>query len=336
MQLYPNRITITPQREPLQFHEVKFNKQCPSWYQEQKEQYQANFAVENNPFILSKASKRKLMDSINSMYTLSKPRKIKMKTGKFIYNYRLSFITLTLPSEQTHDDVAIKKECLNQFLIEMRKHYGVKNYVWKAELQKNDNIHFHLIFDKYVDYQALRRRWNRIINKLDYVNNYQKKMSSLTLQEYHNLRSKGNSQNFLDSSKAYAKGKKHNWSRPNSVDVRSVYSKKELAIYLGKYITKKVTNLDNDSATDVRQQTFGRSWSRSYSLVVLKYQNKFLLSEMTNLVNYLQSIPDKVKKLTGDYYTVFYFSAEQLSKAFRLFHQKYMNANALMYDYPFP
>lgn len=336
VQLYPSRITVTPPRAKLEFHKVKFNSQSPNKYSAEKNNYKSNFEKKNNPFILSKSSKKKLMDSINSMYILSQPRNIKMQTGKNIFNYRMSFITLTLPAKQNHEDTTIKKIILNQFLVEIRKHYNVKNYIWKAELQENKNIHFHLLIDQYIDFQALRRRWNRCLEKLNYVSEYKKKFENLSLLNYHKLRNTNAEFPFEKSKKAYALGKKHKWENPNTVDVRSVYSKKELAIYLSKYITKPITKSKNAKNEEKRQITFGRSWARSTSLSSLKYQNKYLVSEVKNLLNYIISEKEKVKTIISDWYTVFYFSAETLNKKFQDFHKLFIINNAKLYKYPFP
>lgn len=335
-QLYPSRLTITPERRPLTMDEIMDR----NWSKELKakfsDQFKKNFAKDGNPFILSKASKRKIFDSINSMYVISPPRKVTMKNGKELYNFRLNFITLTLPSSQKHSDVHIKSECLNQLLIELRKKYSVENYVWKAELQQNQNIHFHLITDRYIDYQALRRRWNRIINKLGYVDAYRQKMSKLSLSDYHKLRNKSQTCDFKISAAAYAQGKKCGWQNPNSVDVQAVKSKKDLAVYLAKYIAK---DINPDQMTDEeleRTKTFGRSWSRSYSLAQLQYKNKFQLSEITRLIEYFKERADVVKHYVDDWCQVFYFNAADLSKAFQKWHRLIIVENAKMYNYPIP
>lgn len=336
LQIYPSRISITPQRTAPAFGQVEFNKHCPSWIAPENPTWLKNFKIQNNPFVLSKASKRKLFDSVNSMFALSKPRKVQMQNGKTIYNFQLAFITLTLPSTQKHSDIEIKNKCLNQFLIELRKHYNVENFVWKAELQQNENIHFHLIIDKYVDFQAIRRRWNRIVNKLDYVDAYSKKMSKLSLSEYAATRRKTDDINFNDIASAYAKGCQSNWQNPNSVDVRNVSSKKDLAVYLAKYVSKEVSKNEINETTLSRQISFGRSWGRSYSLAQLKYINKFLAEDMKVLIDYLESIPDKVKKISDMFYTVYYFQVSQLAKSFQAFHSKFMFDNARLWNYPIP
>jgi len=336
LQVYPSRITLTNKRQPLEFHEVKFNKQCWSYVDTHKAQAVQNFERIKNPFKISKQSKKKIFDSINSMYALSPKRTIEMQNKKKLYNFKLSFITLTLPSEQKHSDVEIKKLCLNQFLVELRKHYKVENYLWKAELQKNNNIHFHLILDRYIDFQALRRRWNRCINKLGYVDDYQKKMSEMSLYQYVSNRNAKTLVKFEDCKKAYAKGKRCNWSNPNSVDVRSVLNKKNLAAYLGKYIAKNIETDEIDEESLQRQLSFGRSWFRSYSLSSLKYQNKYLAAEMQHLIKYLRDKKEKVLEITTDFFTVFYFSAEELDKSFQQFLNRFIVNNSKLYKYPIP
>jgi len=336
VQVYPSRISITPKRKALDFHKVNFNKQCKSWYQKKSIQDIKNFNAVKNPFIISKTSKKKIMDSINSMYVLSNKRTVEMASGKKIYNFKLAFITLTLPSVQCHDDVTIKSNILNHFLIEIKKAYGVQNYLWKAEIQKNENIHFHLIVDKYIDYQALRRRWNRCINKLGYVDAYSQKMQKLSLLEYQKLRNKHKKVEFNICAKAYASGVRSGWTNPNSVDVRSVSGKKEIASYLAKYITKSFSSGGEKGSDIERELKFGRSWARSYTLSRLKYQNKYLIENVTPLINYLNSVPKLVKKITGDFFTVYYFNAEKLNLAFRTFHKKSIFGNAEIYRYPLP
>ena len=336
IQLHPNRLTITPEREVKAYKWQSFYLGNGIYGKLKNVTAASNFQAIKNPFIISKASKRKIMDSINAMYVLSNPRQVDMQTGKKIYNYRMSFVTLTLPSQQLHSDTHIKKLCLNQFLVELRKHYGIQNYVWKAELQQNANIHFHLVLDKYVDYQALRRRWNRILNKLDYVKNYQTKMSKLSLLDYCNLRSLDVKSKFEYAKKAFTAGKKCNWSNPNTVDVRSVYGKKELAIYMSKYMAKTDSreNVTPDQLN--RELAFGRAWYRSYSLSKLKFIHKFDFNDVKDAIHYLSNQKDKVKECIGDYYRAFYFNASELHKSFIQWHSFYMFSFAKIFNYPIP
>lgn len=336
VQLHPNRLTITPERVIKAYKWEKFYLGNGMYGKLKSIKRIENFRKVKNPFIISQASKRKMMDSINAMYALSPKREITMQTGKKIYNYKMSFITLTLPSKQAHSDQEIKSECLNQFLVEIRKHYGIDNYVWKAELQENQNVHFHLVVDKYIDYQALRRRWNRILDKLNYVKEYQKRMQSLSLSQYHEMRSRYGDVKFEDSAKAYAAGLKVAWRNPNSVDVRSVYGKKEFAIYMAKYMAKKMPR-ENISDTQLqRELSFGRSWNRSYTLARLKFNCKHSYEEMRDVIHYLKNEKNKVKRCIGDYFEAFYFNADELSASFKKYYKRIILSHAELYDYPIP
>lgn len=334
VKLYPSRLTITPQRtNPDPFNRI-LDKYIDPLAVLQKQSWEDNFLKANNPFLLSRATKRKIFDSINSMYELSPARKIQMQNGKEIYNFRCSFITLTLPAKQMHDDKEIKAVLLNQFLVEMRKVYKVQNYVWKAELQKNGNIHFHIITDRYIDYQALRRRWNRLLNKLGYVDRYQSKMAALSLIDYHKMRCQSKPCEFEKSQKAYATGKKDNWKNPNSIDVRSVSSSKDLATYLGKYIGKNLTADDLTDEEIKRMSAFGRSWGRSESLSRLQYRNYYDYNDILGLINIVATKTARVLKIVGDWFTSYHFSLSNLPPAVQKWYREGLVNNSKMYNYP--
>lgn len=99
-----------------------------------------------------------------------------------------TFVTLTLPSEQRHTDRQLCKYVLNPFLVYGRKYWKIKYYCWKKELQSNGNIHFHLVFDRTVPWQSIRREWNHLLNQgkvkgckvlFDYVQRYHDKWSAV-------------------------------------------------------------------------------------------------------------------------------------------------------------
>ncbi|MBA4849471.1 hypothetical protein [Emticicia sp. BO119] len=99
-----------------------------------------------------------------------------------------TFITLTLPDKQKHKDQTIKDRCFMPFIewltsasqeVDRKgnpKGCGVQCYFWRAETQKNGNVHFHLIVDRYIPYDRLRKKWNQYIERLGYVTRYRQKM----------------------------------------------------------------------------------------------------------------------------------------------------------------
>lgn len=144
--------------------------------------------------------------------------------------HKVGFVTLTLASKQIHSDNEIKSKLLNQLLVELRKHYSVDIYVWKAEKQKNGNLHFHILTDKFIPYKDLRERWNRIQNKLGYVDRSVSK-------------------------------------NPNSTDIHTLYKDKkgseninDVAMYIAKYMSKSENpdHLDKEQKNKLKVE--GRLW----------------------------------------------------------------------------
>jgi hypothetical protein len=178
-----------------------------------------NLKENSNRRVLSDKAKRKAKRAIK--YLLFSAHEKTVYNPKFdsSFKFKVGFITLTLPSEQVHTDQEIKEIVLNHFLVEARKKWNVSKYVWKAERQKNGNIHFHVLTDRFVPYQDLRDTWNRIINKLGYVDRFQQK---------------------------------HGKRKPNTTDVHSLYKVKNISSYVTKYMMKR----DFNSREKVSAQLF--------------------------------------------------------------------------------
>ena len=107
-------------------------------------------------YLSAKAVKR-LRTAINWLCVSSDWQKIKSHFGKGIFYFKINFITLTLPFSQLEiSDQEIKRELLNPFLQLLRNRYNFDSYVWKAEAQKNGNIHFHITSNTYIPHEELR------------------------------------------------------------------------------------------------------------------------------------------------------------------------------------
>ena len=83
-----------------------------------------------------------------------------------------TFVTLTLPASQEHTDQEIKRKLLTPFIATLQRKFNVWHYFWRAEAQKNGNIHFHLIVDSFIDHRELRKEWNQKCNSLNYVDRF--------------------------------------------------------------------------------------------------------------------------------------------------------------------
>lgn len=217
-------------------------------------------------------------------------------------------ITLTLPSKQKHTDIEIKEKALNYALSELRRTRQLENYVWKAELQINGNIHFHIITDAFIDHSTIYRIWWNAMRKLGYISEYRDRFRNMTFNEYWKLRSKSGKANFEQIRKGFEKGKKTHWKFPNMVDFKSIKSGKQAAIYLAKYITKNPGNRK-------RALKMGNLWYCSQSLSNLEAWEEFEEPEMHDVVKWLEKQKTGVYITGNEWCCCWYFDPEILKKS---------------------
>lgn len=154
---------------------------------------------------MSIKARRKMEKAINWLVFKAKPLRRYHEDSDSFYTFRVNFITLTLPAHQVHSDKEITNRCLGNWLDVARKQFGITNYVWKAEAQDNGNIHYHIVSNTWIDKMDIRRTWNKSVELLGYVSAYEYKW-------------------------------KHR--NPNSTDVHSVKSVKNIASYVACYMSK--------------------------------------------------------------------------------------------------
>lgn len=150
---------------------------------------------------ISVKSQRRLMSCIDWLVSLSIDKRVECQATKKAFKFKMSFITLTLPAQQIHPDEVIRQKCFEPLLRKLRRKCEMKYYVWKAETQKNGNIHFHITTNVFVHYKQLRIWWNSILFKLGYIQ-----------------RSK--------------------YVEPPTTEVKAVRKSKDIAAYLAKYVSK--------------------------------------------------------------------------------------------------
>lgn len=187
---------------------------------------------------ISDRSAAKIKKAISWFLYLAKDKELPSSFHGRTFAFKLSFITLTLSSKQSHNDNLVKKLLLNQFLVEARHKWHVHHYLWRAEPQCNGNIHFHILTDKFIPWSELRDTWNRIQNKLGYVDQYRSQMKEFHKGGFHIRQDLLKKWSYKNQVRAYRTGSKADWNSPNSTDIHSVWKIKNLPAYLAKYCTK--------------------------------------------------------------------------------------------------
>lgn len=139
---------------------------------------------------------------INLLIDTARSKKVYSNTTKKYYSFKVNLITLTLPSKQIHPDKEVHNKVFKEFIRAWKRIAPELLYVYKAEVQDNGNLHYHLTTNTYIHYSKLRDMWNYYTNKLGYIDRCSVKS-------------------------------------PNSTDVHSVKNIKSLAGYMVAYLSKK-------------------------------------------------------------------------------------------------
>lgn len=262
-------------------------------------------------FKISINSQRNLRDKINYLYQFSNKRDITTYSGKKLKDFRVAFITLTLPMKQKTPTADVTRELFDPFLQSLRQYAKMNNYVWRLEFQKNGNVHYHLVTDSYVDYFYIKRRWNSVLEQHGYITDYANKMSALSWSDYQQIYKSNKYLSKQELYKRYNKGKQELWREPNSVDVKNATSSKLVSLYVSKYFSKSASSvlcneLDNEENSHSLRLCF---WSRSLSRCKAESMPREYYSADVYAV--LKCCKEAVYKVF-DYCTVIYYDISEL------------------------
>lgn len=261
---------------------------------------------------VSSIAKRKIVKAIDYLLLFASDKVVRSVATGRQFSFKIAFITLTLPSKQIHGDNEIKRKCLNSFLIELQKYEGVKNYIWRAEKQKNGSIHFHIIIDKFVHWNQVRNRWNRIVNKLGYVDRYRDNMKMFYKDGFKVRNELLQNWSETNQRKAYNRNLATGFNNPNSTDIHSIQKIHNIKNYFIKYMTKnpgdKAAQNQDENEMEVQK---GRIWGSSSNLQNIKGLQLVLDNELeTELDAIIDQTNCEIYEST--YFSVFYLSFPSL------------------------
>lgn len=255
---------------------------------------------------VSQATQRKIITACRVLSYSAEKRKVKNTKGNYIEHLTL-FITLTLPAPQQHEDKEITKVCLGSFFDKLRKLGLFSNYVWRAEKQKNGNIHYHIITDSYAHFSLIKRAWLVAVEKLGYLSAYRSKFANMSLSQYAQLDFNRGKKHY-EIANAYANGTRTKWGSPPCIDVASVGNIGGTARYISKYVSKS----DSNDKNIVTGRVWGCSQSVSSAVEIFKRDVEF----NTFWFNVAQQI-FKVKEYSTDFFTIAKFSFTRLKAWYR-------------------
>lgn len=226
---------------------------------------------------MTKGSRKRLQDACELMIAVTKKKWYNHpKTGKRL-SFRIGLLTTTLSAPQgTLNDRELKKGLLEPFLRKLRR-YGLRNYIWKCERQRNGNLHFHIFVDCFIDKNDVRRIWNRLQAKYHFITDF---------------------------------GKKHGHHDPNSTDIKAVVSDDGLVKYMLKYMVKDVEKVSQlELGRSLEAKDVGKVWDCSKALKERNRTGEFCESGEYELIDLGVKLGE-LKEIKTDYAWIYIFEGK--------------------------
>jgi len=121
------------------------------------------------------AGKRLIESRFNAWYRTLEYHNKQITPYSLEKEKRFVLITLTLPFKQMHDDYELKRRALKPFIKYLERNQGMLNWAWKAEAQKNGNIHFHIVTDLFIPKEVIDGQWRHYMLALGYLQKFWEK-----------------------------------------------------------------------------------------------------------------------------------------------------------------
>jgi hypothetical protein len=250
---------------------------------------------------MSQGNRKRLAKAVTIMSQAIKPVWITNPVTKRLHYHKFSFITLTVANSENFTARQGYDLLLNHFLDWMTRTVGAENpaaktYIWKAELQKRGQIHYHITTPAFIHWRLIRNKWNELQHKAGLLDDY---------------------------------AKEHGHFDPNGTDVHDTRSVKHADRYLLKELGKTVSAVQLEAmrelkaklkdqevtADEYREQleaikaekwkTVGKVWGCSQDLAGVNYFTLEVTRAHENLIE--QWIQEgRARKVSDDYFSIVY------------------------------
>ena len=253
---------------------------------------------------MTQGTRKRLAKAVTIMSQAIKPKWIANPVDGRTMFHRFSFITLTVANAKNITGREAYDKLFNHFLDWLTrtafdhrtKLQGCKTYIWKAELQKRGQIHYHITTPAFLHYKDIRKKWNELQRKAGLLDEY---------------------------------AKEHKHFDPNSTDIHNTQNVKHADRYILKELGKTISALQLEAAWEVKEKvktgelepelaeeqikaiyeqkicTVGKIWGCSEDLAGIGYFTLDLTRSHENIID--QWIAEgKARKVVDDYFAIVY------------------------------
>lgn len=157
--------------------------------------------------VLTLHAKRRLSKCAQILACVTPNRWMVHPVSQNKFEFRIAFVTLTLPVDLSPDQEKNSSSLLiKPFIQALVRRFGVKNYVWRIERTESGRLHWHFVIDQPIHYQHLQNVWNRLLRQNRLLDDY---------------------------------AKEHGHYNAPSTDIRKVRDLKKALKYVSKYVSKQ-------------------------------------------------------------------------------------------------
>ena len=118
-------------------------------------------------------TKKRMLCALDLLVQRAKPQQIFSQKTELWWPFKYNFITLTVTnSGRIIDAKEGNKILLEPWLRYMRNKCGLKDYVWKAEMQTNGQLHYHIASSTYLPQNFVRWKWNKTCKEAELLNTF--------------------------------------------------------------------------------------------------------------------------------------------------------------------
>lgn len=188
--------------------EAIYEDNRPEHLQEKKK---TNSMVYTGTFTSS--ARKRMICAMDCLILCCPARRIYNPIIKKNHTFQMSMITLTYSCKEIVDYQDSIRH-LEYFLRWLTRTAGAKMYVWRLEIQKRGQIHYHIITDPFIRWNLIRDKWNYIQRKAGLI---------LRGMDY------------------------------NSTDVTSAISISDVSAYCAKYMCKSDISLDKYTGSPIKK-----------------------------------------------------------------------------------
>lgn len=159
---------------------------------------------------VTESAKKKLLHALDMLVQTTTRRSEYCKELERVLDVRLTFTTLTIPpTPKPLEPSYANPSLLEPYLRYFRDKFAPMKYVWKAEFQKNQQLHYHLATDKYIPWKIVRWKWNKLLKEEGHLDSF---------------------------------AKQYGHFNPPSTEIKAVVSVRDAKAYIAKEIVKSIQN----------------------------------------------------------------------------------------------